>query len=216
MVDRLAATRFLAVLGASGSGKSSLVRTGLLDALEIGLLPQAGSRWMIADFRPGDRPIHNLAKACSAPRRAEPRRPAGRGGGEAPARLPRARAALGRRMVRGGQPPARHEPAPPRRPVRGAVPLQRLTRSARRRRPSSRCCLKARGRRCRRRASTSPSPCAPNISGAAALIDGPGRGDQPRPLSHAAHEPRPGAQRDRRARPRSAALRSSRRWSIGF
>ena len=35
MVDRLAATRFLAVLGASGSGKSSLVRTGLLDALEI-------------------------------------------------------------------------------------------------------------------------------------------------------------------------------------
>jgi ABC-type phosphate/phosphonate transport system ATPase subunit len=37
MVDRLAATRFLAVLGTSGSGKSSLVVTGLLDALEIGL-----------------------------------------------------------------------------------------------------------------------------------------------------------------------------------
>ena len=37
MVDRLAATRFLAVLGASGSGKSSLVKTGLLDALELGL-----------------------------------------------------------------------------------------------------------------------------------------------------------------------------------
>ena len=62
MVDRLAATRFLAVLGASGSGKSSLVKTGLLDALEIGLLTQAGSRWLIADFRPGDRPIYNLAE----------------------------------------------------------------------------------------------------------------------------------------------------------
>ena len=62
MVDRLASTRFLAVLGASGSGKSSLVKTGLLDALEIGLLHKAGSRWLIADFRPGDRPIHNLAE----------------------------------------------------------------------------------------------------------------------------------------------------------
>lgn len=61
MVDRLAETRFLAVLGASGSGKSSLVKTGLLDALEIGLLRQAGSRWLFADFRPGDRPISNLA-----------------------------------------------------------------------------------------------------------------------------------------------------------
>jgi TPR repeat protein len=63
MVDRLAATRFLAVLGSSGSGKSSLVRTGLLDALELGLLAQAGSRWKIADLRPGGHPIGNLAGA---------------------------------------------------------------------------------------------------------------------------------------------------------
>ena len=62
MVDRLSATRFLAVLGASGSGKSSLVKTGLLDALEIGLLHQAGSRWLVADFRPGEQPIHNMAE----------------------------------------------------------------------------------------------------------------------------------------------------------
>ena len=62
MVDRLAATRFLAVLGPSGSGKSSLVRTGLLDALKLGLHP-AGSRWRIVDCHPGGRPIYNLAKA---------------------------------------------------------------------------------------------------------------------------------------------------------
>jgi Novel STAND NTPase 1 len=62
MVDRLAATRFLAVLGASGSGKSSLVKTGLLDALEIGLLHEAGSRWLIADFRPGEQPIEAMAE----------------------------------------------------------------------------------------------------------------------------------------------------------
>jgi hypothetical protein len=63
MVDRLAATRFLAVLGASGSGKSSLVITGLLDALEIGLHARAGSRWRIVLLRPGSRPTENLARA---------------------------------------------------------------------------------------------------------------------------------------------------------
>ena len=61
MIDRLAATRFLAVLGASGSGKSSLVKTGLLDGLELGLLAAAGSYWLIADFKPGDKPIANMA-----------------------------------------------------------------------------------------------------------------------------------------------------------
>ena len=62
MVDRLAATRFLAVLGSSGTGKSSLVRTGLLDALELGLMAKAGSRWKIVDFRPGGAPLKNLAR----------------------------------------------------------------------------------------------------------------------------------------------------------
>src|ERR1700752_1893342 len=62
MVERLAGTRFLAVLGASGRGQASLVRTGLLDALERGLLRSAGTRWLIAEFRPGDQPIRNMAE----------------------------------------------------------------------------------------------------------------------------------------------------------
>src|ERR1700686_316611 len=45
MVDRLGVHRFLAVTGGSGSGKSSLVRTGLLDALDRGLLAAAGPDW---------------------------------------------------------------------------------------------------------------------------------------------------------------------------
>src|SRR5262245_40127743 len=63
MVDRLAATHFLAVLGPSGSGKSSLVRTGLLDALELGFMSKAGPNWVVADFSPGARPLRALAEA---------------------------------------------------------------------------------------------------------------------------------------------------------
>ena len=63
MVDTLAANRFLAVLGTSGSGKSSLVRTGLLNALELGFLAAAGSDWQIADLRPRGHPIRSLAMA---------------------------------------------------------------------------------------------------------------------------------------------------------
>ena len=65
MIDRLAATRFLAVLGASGSGKSSLVKTGLLDGLELGLHP-AGSDWVFCAFTPGGHPFHQLALALQA------------------------------------------------------------------------------------------------------------------------------------------------------
>jgi hypothetical protein len=63
MIDRLGDRRFLAVVGASGSGKSSLVRAGLLEALEMGLLSTAGPVWRIADLRPRDQPMTELAAA---------------------------------------------------------------------------------------------------------------------------------------------------------
>jgi hypothetical protein len=65
MVDRLSPHHFLAVTGISGSGKSSLVRTGLLDALDRGLLVEAGSDWCIADFRPGGQPLSRLTTALT-------------------------------------------------------------------------------------------------------------------------------------------------------
>jgi hypothetical protein len=68
MLSQLARTRFLAVLGTSGSGKSSLVRTGLMDALELGFLGGAGSRWLTADMHPGGRPMRNLARALARQR----------------------------------------------------------------------------------------------------------------------------------------------------
>jgi hypothetical protein len=59
LVEKLKATRFLAVLGASGSGKSSLVRAGLIPALRNGALPQSEG-WTICVFKPGSRPLTTL------------------------------------------------------------------------------------------------------------------------------------------------------------
>ena len=65
MVDKLAATRFLAVVGTSGSGKSSLVNCGLVPALHRGLMADAGSTWRVVMLRPGNRPIRALAEALT-------------------------------------------------------------------------------------------------------------------------------------------------------
>ena len=59
--------RFVGVVGLSGSGKSSLVRAGLIPALERGFLPAAGSRWRIAVMRPGSHPLQALAGAMDSP-----------------------------------------------------------------------------------------------------------------------------------------------------
>jgi hypothetical protein len=66
-----ATARFLAVVGASGSGKSSLVHAGLLPALEQGRIAGVGRRWAVADLRPRGAPFGNLAAAllkAAAPR----------------------------------------------------------------------------------------------------------------------------------------------------
>jgi energy-coupling factor transporter ATP-binding protein EcfA2 len=65
LLARLRRTRFLAVVGTSGSGKSSLVRSGLIPSLHGGFMVQAGSSWRVAIFRPGDDPIGNLAAALA-------------------------------------------------------------------------------------------------------------------------------------------------------
>jgi hypothetical protein len=65
LVERLARSRFLAVLGSSGTGKSSLVKTGLLSALEMGLLKGAGSQWRVVDLQPAKptwSPMRNMAQ----------------------------------------------------------------------------------------------------------------------------------------------------------
>ncbi|MEH2231654.1 MAG: caspase family protein [Nostoc sp.] len=59
LISRLAESRFLAVIGYSGSGKSSLVKAGLLPQLKGDRLPES-SQWEIASFTPGEHPLGKL------------------------------------------------------------------------------------------------------------------------------------------------------------
>jgi WD40 repeat protein/serine/threonine protein kinase/DNA-binding XRE family transcriptional regulator len=54
--------RFLAVVGPSGSGKSSVVRAGLLPALRRGGVP-GSERWFVAELVPGAHPLEELELA---------------------------------------------------------------------------------------------------------------------------------------------------------
>lgn len=63
LLKRLRNQHFLAVVGTSGSGKSSLIRAGLIPALHRGALVSAGSKWEILYARPGGAPMENLARS---------------------------------------------------------------------------------------------------------------------------------------------------------
>ncbi|MCP3958281.1 MAG: hypothetical protein GY719_10560 [bacterium] len=67
LLTRLRKTRFLSVVGTSGSGKSSLIRSGLIPSLYSGFMTKAGSSWRVAVMRPGSDPIGNLAAALNDP-----------------------------------------------------------------------------------------------------------------------------------------------------
>jgi WD40 repeat protein/energy-coupling factor transporter ATP-binding protein EcfA2 len=58
---------FVALVGSSGSGKSSLINAGLLPYLYGGFLAEAGSNWRVAICRPGTDPIGNLASVLCMP-----------------------------------------------------------------------------------------------------------------------------------------------------
>ena len=60
---KLAQNRFAAVIGASGSGKSSLMYCGLIPILYGGFMTEAGSDWIVISSRPGNSPLENMAEA---------------------------------------------------------------------------------------------------------------------------------------------------------
>jgi class 3 adenylate cyclase/WD40 repeat protein len=64
LVAKLVGSRFLAVVGDSGSGKSSALRAGLLPALAGGVLP-GSEAWPQAVLRPGEHPLAELERALA-------------------------------------------------------------------------------------------------------------------------------------------------------
>ncbi|MEH2282177.1 MAG: pentapeptide repeat-containing protein [Nostoc sp.] len=63
LLEKVRSGNFLAVLGASGSGKSSVVRAGLLYQLKLGRRLSGSDTWQLKIFRPGINPLQNLALA---------------------------------------------------------------------------------------------------------------------------------------------------------
>ncbi len=82
LAARLIRGRFVAIVGASGSGKTSLLEAGLLAALDAGLLP-GSAEWHQVRIRPGERPMARLHGALGlAADRPVQDALAGLGGGE--------------------------------------------------------------------------------------------------------------------------------------
>ncbi|MBE9086850.1 caspase family protein, partial [Tolypothrix sp. LEGE 11397] len=62
LLENLRQGNFLAVIGASGSGKSSVVKAGLLYQLKLGKRLGGSDQWVIKIFRPGEHPLQSLAR----------------------------------------------------------------------------------------------------------------------------------------------------------
>ena len=56
LLERLYHHHFVAVVGSSGSGKSSLIRAGLVPRLKGGFLVQDRNQWITAVMKPGGNP----------------------------------------------------------------------------------------------------------------------------------------------------------------
>ena len=63
ILQKLSENKFIAVIGASGSGKSSLIYCGVIPILYGGFITDAGSKWKIIKSKPGNSPVFNLSEA---------------------------------------------------------------------------------------------------------------------------------------------------------
>jgi uncharacterized protein YjbI with pentapeptide repeats/energy-coupling factor transporter ATP-binding protein EcfA2 len=71
LLDKVRQESFLAILGASGSGKSSLLRAGLLHQLQLGRRLSGSNQWKIHILVPGNHPLQSLALAFVDPQASE-------------------------------------------------------------------------------------------------------------------------------------------------
>ena len=66
LLEILQKNKLVTLSGASGSGKTSLIKAGLINRLKSGFVGQSGKDWSVAYFRPGIEPLLNLSHALSA------------------------------------------------------------------------------------------------------------------------------------------------------
>lgn len=67
LLQKIQEARFLAVVGPSGSGKSSVVMAGLLPALQKGSIPGSDQWRTVGPIVPGSAPLTSLARAFQTP-----------------------------------------------------------------------------------------------------------------------------------------------------
>src|SRR4051794_30832912 len=65
LLHRLGSGHFVAVIGASGCGKSSLVRAGVMPLLRKQRDRNGQPRWLLAVTNPGPAPIKQLARSLA-------------------------------------------------------------------------------------------------------------------------------------------------------
>ena len=63
LLRKLEQNHFVAIVGTSGTGKSSLIRAGLLPAVHQGKQGERKAEWLIASMKPGNTSLKNLATA---------------------------------------------------------------------------------------------------------------------------------------------------------
>jgi WD40 repeat protein len=71
LIDQLKTDRFAVVAGASGSGKSSLLRAGVISHLQQEITPSGAEAWKIKLLTPAEHPLKSLAAAFIDPELSE-------------------------------------------------------------------------------------------------------------------------------------------------
>jgi WD40 repeat protein len=71
LLEHIRTNSFLAVIGTCGSGKSSLIRAGLLHQLQRGQRLSGTQEWLTLIFQPGEHPLQNLARSFINPHNPE-------------------------------------------------------------------------------------------------------------------------------------------------
>ncbi len=67
LLDQVRTQNFMALVGASGNGKSSVLRAGLLYQLQLGRRIAGSNQWQILLMRPDDQPMQHLAEVFLPP-----------------------------------------------------------------------------------------------------------------------------------------------------